>query len=99
MGSVVRGLVDFIAGRLVVTFLAVIAAADPVVVVVGVVLALGLQVENIHQIEVDVAGVMDHALLLWIVNVHEHFEVAERRKLNCFLEQAFLSLAVGDLRS
>ena len=97
MLRVIRRLaVQLVAGNLIVT---VIAAAHPVVVVVGVVLALCLQVEDIHQIKIHVTCVMDHALLLWVINVDEHFEVAKRRKLNGLLQQAFLPLAVRDLLS
>ena len=67
------------------------------IVIVGVVLALGLDVENIHKVEVDVTGIMDNPLLFRVIDVHEHFEVAQRRKLDGFLQQSFLTLAVGDL--
>lgn len=94
---VVRTSLDLIARGRLVPFLAVIAPANPVIVIVGVVLALGLDVENIHKVEVDVTGVMDYPLLFRVVDVHEHLEVAQRRKLDGLFQQSFLALAVGDL--
>ena len=74
------------------------AAADSIVVSVGVVLALSFLVEQVDEVQSRIARVVDHALLSCVIDEHEHLEIAKDRELHGLLKEALLTLAIRDLR-
>ena len=72
-------------------------AADTSIVLVGVVLSLGLLVEDVNKVERGITAVVDDALLPSVVDVDEHLQVAQDGQLHCLLQQTFFSFAVSHL--